>query len=247
MRPLPEQRNSPRYVLSQDGKNQRSPGTGSEECKHSSRLPPDPITGDASLGPFREPGAGGTVDCPRFPAAAAGWATSRKPSGWTEKARLVQAAVEAVRIRRADGIRPYPQHGSLCVGAGVPTGPSTAQPNSMAQTRRPQWERQAQSSATPGPSGPGEEVGATQILPAGRNFPPKGPQKTAFWFLCRRGQRNPPPERRNSPKNKKAGATGKAAPLFCVQNGRRSETKFRRKFFCLLFFSRKVGRPLFPQ
>ena len=30
-------------------------------------------------------------------------------------------------------------------------------------------------------------------------FPPKGPEKTAFWFLCRRGQRNPPPGRWNSP------------------------------------------------
>ena len=27
----------------------------------------------------------------------------------------------------------------------------------------------------------------------------RGPSKTAFWFLCRRGQRNPPPGRRNSP------------------------------------------------
>ena len=31
-------------------------------------------------------------------------------------------------------------------------------------------------------------------------LPVKGPPpKTAFWFLCRRGQRNPPPERRNFP------------------------------------------------
>ncbi len=31
-------------------------------------------------------------------------------------------------------------------------------------------------------------------------LPAKGaPPKTAFWFLCRRGQRNPPPERRNFP------------------------------------------------
>ena len=30
-------------------------------------------------------------------------------------------------------------------------------------------------------------------------FPPKRPEETAFWFLCRRGQRNPPPERRNYP------------------------------------------------
>ena len=46
---------------------------------------------------------------------------------------------------------------------------------------------------------PGKRGTATQILPAGRDQPPKGPQKTAFWFLCRRGQRNPPPGRRNSP------------------------------------------------
>ena len=71
-------------------------------------------------------------------------------------------------------------------------------PNSMEQTRRTQGERQAKTSAGPGPSGPGEEVGATQGLPAGWDFPPKGPKKTAFWFLCRREQRNPPPGRRNS-------------------------------------------------
>ena len=68
----------------------------------------------------------------------------------------------------------------------------------MEQTRRTQGERQAKTSAGPGPSGPGEEVGATQGLPAGWDFPPKGPKKTAFWFLCRREQRNPPPGRRNS-------------------------------------------------
>ncbi len=82
-------------VLSKDGKNQRSPGTGSEECKHSSRLPPDPITGDASLGPFLASGAGGAVDCPRFPAAAAGWAIQKNSPAGREKTRLEPAAVEA--------------------------------------------------------------------------------------------------------------------------------------------------------
>ena len=48
----------PRYVLSKDGKNQRSPGAGSEECKHSSRLPPDPgyggrFPGECSATPAR--------------------------------------------------------------------------------------------------------------------------------------------------------------------------------------------------
>ena len=57
--PPPERRNSPRCVLSKDGKNQRSPGAGSEERQRSSRLPPDPVTGDAFLKPFRESGAGG--------------------------------------------------------------------------------------------------------------------------------------------------------------------------------------------
>ena len=41
----PERRNPPFGVLSNDGKNQRLPGTGSEECKHSSRPPPDPRYG----------------------------------------------------------------------------------------------------------------------------------------------------------------------------------------------------------
>ena len=70
----------PRYVLSKDGKNQRSPGAGSEECQHSSRLPPDPVTGDASRESFLESGAGGTADCFPFRTAAAGWAIQRRPS-----------------------------------------------------------------------------------------------------------------------------------------------------------------------
>ena len=173
---------------------------------------------------------------------------SKKTVRLDGKTRLVQAAVEAGADTTGGWYPPLPptrqplrrgrcphrpavncpakQHGT---GQAAPVGAA----GPILRHARAQW--------------PGRRSRATQILPAGRDFSPKGPQKTAFWFLCRRGQRNPPPERRNSPKTNKVGATGKAAPLFCVQNGRRGETKFRRKFFCLLFFSRKVGRPLFPQ
>ena len=76
---------------------------------------------------------------------------------------------------------------------------SITRPNSMVKARRAEGDKKALTSAQPGPSGPEREGRATQILPAGRVFLPKGPEKTAFWFLCRRGQRNPSPGRRNSP------------------------------------------------
>ena len=49
------------------------------------------------------------------------------------------------------------------------------QPNNMAQARRTQGAGWSETSAKPGPSGPEGEREATQILPAGRNFLPKGP------------------------------------------------------------------------
>ncbi len=64
--------------LSDQKGTKESPGAGSEECKHSSRPPPAPVTEDASRKSFLESGAGGTADCPRFPAAAAGWAIQRR-------------------------------------------------------------------------------------------------------------------------------------------------------------------------
>ena len=76
---------------------------------------------------------------------------------------------------------------------------SITRPNSMVKARRAEGDKKALTSAQPGPSGPEREGRATQILPAGKVFLPKGPEKTAFWFLCRRGQRNPSPGRRNSP------------------------------------------------
>ena len=82
------------FLLAQKG-TKDAPGTGSEERQRSSRLPPDPVTGDASPRPFRGPGAGGTADCLRFCAAAAGRAISRTQSGWTRKARRLPPAVGA--------------------------------------------------------------------------------------------------------------------------------------------------------
>ena len=46
----------------------------------------------------------------------------------------------------------------------------------MAKTRRTQGAGRAETLATPGPSGPEGEWVATQILPAGRDFLPKGPR-----------------------------------------------------------------------
>ena len=72
-------------VLSSDGKNQRSPGFVSEERQRSSRQPQTPLRGTLPGKLFLEPGAGGTVDCLRFCAAAAGWDISRKPGGLDEE------------------------------------------------------------------------------------------------------------------------------------------------------------------
>ena len=138
--------------------------------------PRTPLRGTLPWGCSAHPArAGKGIAVLSAPLALAGQ-FSESPAGWTRKTRLESAAV----------------------GAGVLTGPSfNARRNNMAQTRRTRWERRAKTLATQGPSGPGGDWTATQVLPAGRNFPPKGPGKTAFWFLCRRGQRNPPPERRN--------------------------------------------------
>ena len=51
----------------------------------------------------------------------------------------------------------------------------SSQPNNMAQARRTQGAGWSETSAKPGPSGPEGEREATQILPAGRDFLPKGP------------------------------------------------------------------------
>ena len=60
-----------------------------------SPAPGPPLRGTLPGQLFRASGAGGSADCPRFRAAAAGWDFGRKPSGWTRKARLVHAAVGA--------------------------------------------------------------------------------------------------------------------------------------------------------
>ena len=96
MRPLPERRNSPRYVLSQDGKNQRSPGTGSEECKHSSRLPSDPVTGGHLPGAIPRIRRGRCSRLPPLPRRCRwlGNIPESRPAG-REKTRLEPAAVGA--------------------------------------------------------------------------------------------------------------------------------------------------------
>ena len=61
----------------------------------------------------------------------------------------------------------------------------SSQPNNMAQARRTQGAGWSETSAKPGPSGPEGEREATQILPAGRDFLPKGPHlKRRFGSLA---------------------------------------------------------------
>ena len=94
--PPPGRRNSPFGVLSNNGKNQRLPGAGLRGVPAlQSPAPGPPLRGTLPGQPFRASGAGGAADCPRFRAAAAGWAIWRTLSGWAEKARLVHTAVGA--------------------------------------------------------------------------------------------------------------------------------------------------------
>ena len=66
---------------------------------------------------FFESGAGGAADCPRFRAAAAGRAASRKQSGWTRTARLVPPAVGAGSNTTGGGTPPLRKVPVLVVGA----------------------------------------------------------------------------------------------------------------------------------
>ena len=177
--------------------------------------PRTPITGDASLEPFLASGAGSTVDCPHFPAAAAGRAASRKQSGWTEKARLVQAAV---------GAEPDTEGQTAWHRPGGPSGSGRLNPPP----------RQ-------GPVARKEGYTPLKFCPPDGISRQRGRKKRRFGSFAAVGKGTRRRSGGTLPKTNKAGATGKAAPLFCVQNGRRGETKFRRKFFCLLFFLRKVG------
>ena len=76
------------FLFAQKG-TKNAPGFVSEERQRSSRQPRTPLRGTLSGQLFLEPGAGGTVDCPRFRAAAAGWDFSRKPGKLEEKSAPV--------------------------------------------------------------------------------------------------------------------------------------------------------------
>ena len=95
-----------------------------------------------------------------------------KPSGWNRKARLVPAAVGASAF-----LCQTKQHG---ISQADPVGAA----GSNLRHARAQWpERRGECHSG---------FARRKELPAEGASP-----KTAFWFLCRRGQRNPPPGRRN--------------------------------------------------
>ena len=184
--------------LSEQKGTKESPGAGSEECQHSSRPPPDPVTGDASWESFLEPGAGGAADCFPFRAAAAGWTIQRRPGKLDEEnapgacsrrgwyvigGRRNAAPTQGPGPGCRGGLWPpvvYRQTKQHGISQAAPVG--AADPN--LHRARAQW--------------PGRRSRGHSSFARREELPAKGaPPKTAFWFLCRRGQRNPPPERRN--------------------------------------------------
>ena len=95
-----------------------------------------------------------------------------KPSGWTRNARLVPAAVGASAF-----LCQTKQHG---ISQADPVGAA----GSNLRHARAQW--------------PERRGGCHSGFARRKELPAEGASpKTAFWFLCRRGQRNPPPGRRN--------------------------------------------------
>ena len=192
--------------LSDQKGTKESPGAGSEECQHSSRLPPDPVTGDASRESFLEPGAGGAADCPRFPAAAAGWAIRGKLG------KLDGESAPGASSRR----------GWYVIGGRRNAAPTQG---SGPGCRGGLW--------PPAVYCPAKPYDTSQADPLGRRNISPTPSRWIFaggWY---------PPLQKTGETIKNVGATGWPLPPVCVQNGRRGETKFRRKFFCLLFFQEK--------
>ena len=162
--------------------------------------PRTPVTGDASRKSFLESGAGGTADCFPFRAAAAGWAIQRRPSqlddenapgacsrrGWyVIGGRRNAAPTQGPGPGCRGGLWPpvvYRQTKQHGISQAAPVG--AADPN--LHRARAQW--------------PGRRSRGHSSFARREELPAKGaPPKTAFSFLCRRGQRNPPPERRNFP------------------------------------------------
>ena len=139
-------------VLSSDGKNQRSPGPGSEERQRSSRQPRTPLRGTHPGRLCQNAGADGAADCLPFRAAAADLAVFRGRSDWTGKARRLPPAV----------------------GAGFCGLPSQT---TWHKEGGPKERGRLFTFFTPGPSGPEGEWAATQGLPAGRNFFAEGAAK----------------------------------------------------------------------
>ena len=97
--PPPERRNSPFtrvFLFACPKRNQKCPGDWLRGVHAlQSPAPGPPLRGSLPGQSSRASGAGGAVDCPRFRAAAAGRAIRGKPSGWTGKTRLAEAAVGA--------------------------------------------------------------------------------------------------------------------------------------------------------
>ena len=82
--------------LSDQKGTKESPGAGLRGVPAlQSPAPGPPLRGTLAWKSYRESGAGGAADCPRFRAAAAGWILDESPAGWTKKARRLPPAVEA--------------------------------------------------------------------------------------------------------------------------------------------------------
>ena len=186
-------------VLSSDGKNQRSPGPGSEERQRSSRQPRTPLRGTHPGRLCQNAGADGAADCLLFYAAAADLAVFGKRSGWNRKTRRLQAAV-GVGLGAAGGETPPLRRGWVfrCRSGFWPPIVHD-QPNNMAPARRNQGEGRAFYLFHARAQWPGRRVGSHSGFARRKEVLAEGAEKTAFWFLCRREQRNPPPGRRNSP------------------------------------------------
>ena len=81
--------------LSDQKGTKESPGSSSEEYKHSSRLPPDPVTGDASRTAIPQRRRGWYSRLSPLPRRCRWPGNQRKQSGWTKKARRLPPAVGA--------------------------------------------------------------------------------------------------------------------------------------------------------
>ena len=248
--------------LSDQKGTKESPGAGSEECQHSSRLPPDPHYGRRFPDSHSShPARAVQPIAPASPPLPLAGQFAESPASWTEKARLVPPAVgagaqlaggETPPLRKGRILRcrgglwppavnfPAKQHGkSQADPVGVP-GPNLRRARAQWPGRRGQTPLKfCPPEGTFLPKGPHQKRRFGSFAAVGKGTRRRGggisPLLQAVGFLRADGIR----PYKNGGNNKKRGSDRTATPTVCVQNGRRGETKFRGKFFCLLFFQEK--------